>query len=111
MIKKLTAHQVPKSPSCLEISPFFFLSLNASLPPKCIKVATEKGWQDAEKILLPPSFMKQISIFYFINFRPVITLKACSMAFNVTLMRIQIRGSEGDGGHREKNQMMLNART
>lgn len=33
------------------------------------------------------------------------------MAFNVTLMRIQIRGSEGDGGHREKNQMMLNART
>lgn len=55
--------------------------------------------------------MKQISIFYFINFRPVITLKACSMAFNVTLMRIQIRGSEGDGGQREKNQMMLNART
>lgn len=48
--------------------------------------------------------------FFFINFRPVITLKACSTAFNVTLMRIQIRGGEGDGGQREKNQMMLNAR-
>lgn len=55
--------------------------------------------------------MKPISIFYFINFRPVITLKACSTAFNVTLMRIQIRRSEGDGGQRENNQMMLNVRT
>lgn len=55
--------------------------------------------------------MKLISIFYFINFRPVITLKACSTAFNVTLMRIQIRGSEGDGGQGEKNQIMLNERT
>lgn len=55
--------------------------------------------------------MKLISIFYFINFRPVITLKVSSVAFNVTLMRIQIRGSEGDGGQGAKDQMMLNARS